>query len=262
MSGLTLLDISGGYRKKQVFTSLTVPRIPNGSLVSILGANGTGKSTLLKTIAGINHLHAGSISLNGDILNNISVQKCAELMAYMEQDQSSQTNLLAYESILTSLKLYGKKTNSEVHKQADWVFEELGINSLALKPMNQMSGGERQMIGFAHVLARSPQLMLLDEPTSALDLRKQVAVMNHVQHFVKKNNAIALVIVHDLNLAMRYSDNLIVLGNNGKILKTGAPEDVMTSQLLAEAYNVKGRVEKCSEGYSQVIIDLPLNNCR
>lgn len=255
MSGFALHNLSGGYGSTRILNEVTVPKIPNGSVVALLGANGAGKSTLLKTIVGVLQKQGGHAELNGEILHELPLHKRVELVAYMEQDLATGTTLLAYESILTTLRIHGSLSMDDAHRRVEEVFTLLQIKELAMKPMNQMSGGQRQMAGFAHILARNPELMLLDEPTSALDLKKQVEVMQHVRNAVKQNGTIAIVIVHDLNLAMRYSDQLIVMGKGGVLLDVGTPKEVMTAKLLKEAYGVEGRVEACSEGYPQVIVD-------
>ncbi len=259
MNGLKIDSLSGGYRSKRIVHEVSTSLITNGSVVSLLGANGAGKSTLLKTIVGILETQGGSVHLNGLNILEIPLQKRVELIAYMEQDNSGSSSLLAYESVLTTLRIHGSFSNNVADARVQAVFDQLEISHLAMKPMSQMSGGQRQMIGFAHVLVRNPSLMLLDEPTSALDLKKQVEVMQHVRQNVKNNNSIAVVIVHDLNLAMRYSDHLIVMGKGGTLLKEGVPGEVMDSTLLEDAYGVKGRVERCSEGYFQVIVDETVN---
>ncbi len=258
MSCLKVNNLSGGYGKKNIFSNLTLPDIAPGSMVSILGANGAGKSTFLKTVAGILKHSNGTVSLGDQQLFSLPVQKRSQLTGYMEQDHSSDTSLLAYESIVATLQLHSSVSKEELFTKVDGVFSHLQITELAMKPMNQMSGGERQMISFAHILARSPKLMLLDEPTSALDLKKQTALISHVRDFVKEKNAIAMTIVHDLNMAMRYSDVIMVLGTGGTLLGFGAPEEVMSPDLLEKTYNVRGRIEKCSSGYMQVIIDAAL----
>lgn len=255
MSGLKLHSLSGGYGSKRIVHEVTTPLIPSSSVVTLLGANGAGKSTLLKTIVGILDCQGGYAELNGANILELPLHKRVDQVAYMEQDLSANSSLLAYESVLTTLRMYGSLSGDDAQERVQEVFDLLGIADLAMTSMNQMSGGQRQMVGFAHVLARKPELMLLDEPTSALDLKKQVEVMEHVKNCAKLNNTIAVVIVHDLNLAMRYSDYLIVMGRGGTLLKAGVPAEVMSSALLEDAYGVHGRVEKCSEGFPQVVVD-------
>ncbi len=255
MSGFKIHNFSGGYGSKRIVHDVTTPNISKGSVVALLGANGAGKSTLLKMVAGILNNETGFAELNGINLQGLPLRKRVELVAYMEQDPATGSSLLAYESILTTLRINSSLSMSDTHKRVEAVSDLLSLGELMMKPLSQMSGGQRQMISFAHVLARDPELMLLDEPTSALDLKKQVEVMMHIKQSVKDNNSVAVVIVHDLNLAARYSDYLLVMGNGGILLDCGEPEKIMNSALLEEAYGIHGRVERCSEGFTQVIVD-------
>ncbi len=121
-----------------------------------------------------------------------------------------------------------------------------------------MSGGQRQMVGLAQVLVRQPGLMLLDEPTSALDLHWQLNVLNAVRAATRHNGAIALVASHDLNLALRFCDQVLVLSPGGKAT-LGLAEQVLTPALLAHTYGIEARIERCSHGHPIVLADRPLD---
>lgn len=136
------------------------------------------------------------------------------------------------------------------------VFNQLGLESLALRKMQELSGGQRQLIGLAQVLVRRSSLLLLDEPTSALDLHSQLTVLQAIKKETQENNAIALVASHDINLALRFCDQLLLLLPNGKV-HFGSPEQVLTPEYLTQAYQVEGRVEACSKGYTIVLADTP-----
>src|SRR5690606_37434824 len=122
------------------------------------------------------------------------------------------------------------------------------------RKLTEMSGGQRQMVGLAQVLVRQPQLLLLDEPTSALDLHWQLNVLETVREATRASGAIALVASHDINLALRFCDQLLVLGPSG-LLAQGAPAAVLTSALLRDTYDIEGRVESCSKGFPIVLTD-------
>ena len=136
----------------------------------------------------------------------------------------------------------------------------LGLQALALRRLDELSGGQRQMVGLAQVIVRAPRLLLLDEPTSALDLRWQLQVLQAVRAMVQQQGAIGLVAVHDLNLALRFCQHVLVLGG-GRVLAAGDPAQVLTPALLQQAYGVQARVERCSQGNLLVLADaaLPLS---
>ncbi|MBO6852024.1 MAG: ABC transporter ATP-binding protein, partial [Marinobacter sp.] len=137
------------------------------------------------------------------------------------------------------------------------VFATLGIRDLALRSLAEMSGGQRQMVVLAQVLVRQPGLMLLDEPTSALDLHWQLNVLNAVHAATWQRGAIALVASHDLNLALRFCDQVLVLSPGGHAC-LGRPQDTLTPALLARTYGIEARIERCSRGHPIVLADRPL----
>lgn len=128
---------------------------------------------------------------------------------------------------------------------------------LALRPLAQVSGGQRQLAGLAQSLVRDPAVLLLDEPTSALDLRWQLAVLQTVRTLTADRSCLALIAIHDINLAARFCDRLLILGNGG-LLADATPADALTPEVLARAYAVEARVEPCSAGYPVVLADRAL----
>ena len=130
----------------------------------------------------------------------------------------------------------------------------LGIEHLALRYLDQLSGGQKQLVGLAQSLIRQPSLLLLDEPLSALDLNYQFHVMDLVRRETRKRNIITVVVVHDINIALRHGDNVLML-KDGQLIADGKPEEVITAESLAKVYGVKGRIERCSQGTPQILID-------
>lgn len=125
---------------------------------------------------------------------------------------------------------------------------------MALSYLDQLSGGQKQLVGLAQSLIRQPSLLLLDEPLSALDLNYQFHVMDLVRKETRKRNIITVVVVHDINIALRHGDHVLML-QDGELIADGTPEEVITPQSLARVYGVRGRIERCSHGTPQVLID-------
>jgi len=251
---LELDEISVAYGSAKILDKLSVSVIENGNLVGVLGANGVGKSTLLKSIAG-QQSHSGTIRFQGEKLDGMGASKRNKAVAYMPQNLPQATSLMAYEAVLSAVKAVDLglvSDDSEILVEA--VFNILQLSPLAFKPMNAMSGGQRQLVGLAQVIVRKPSLLLLDEPTSALDLNWQIRVLEVLKNLVQNQKSIALVAMHDINLALRHCDWIILL-SNGKLLSEGAPEKIMTKELLKEAYGISGRVETCSRGTPFIIAD-------
>jgi len=134
------------------------------------------------------------------------------------------------------------------------LLERLGIAHLALSYLDQLSGGQKQLVGLAQSLIRRPELLLLDEPLSALDLNYQFHVMDLVRRETSKRNIVTVVVVHDINIALRHGQHVLMLQNGG-LIADGPPEEVITPESLAKVYGVRGRIERCSQGTPQVLID-------
>lgn len=256
--GLELRQLSAGYSRRPVLAGLDLECIVPGTLVALVGPNAVGKSTLLKAIAGLRPVQ-GQVLLDGTNLATLNPRERLRRVGYLPQALPQATSLVAYEAMLSAMRASRPDLDREhVEAAIARVFATLGLDSLALRPLNELSGGQRQMIGLAQVLVRVPRLLLLDEPTSALDLRWQLQVLQAVRTLVSEGRTLALIAVHDLNLALRFCDRIVVLGPgqaHNRLLAAGRPADVLTPELLREAYGVRARIEHCSRGYPLVLAD-------
>lgn len=254
---LKLEQLTAGYRRRPVFRDLTLPAIEPGSLVAVVGPNAVGKSTLLKSLAGLLPVQ-GRVELDGQDLTALAPAMRVHRIGYLPQPLPQAIPLVAYETVLSAFRsARGGWSREQTEQAIERVFDTLGIRSLALRRLSEMSGGQRQMVGLAQVLVRQPQLMLLDEPTSALDLHWQLNVLNAVKAATSGTGAIAMVASHDLNLALRYCDQVLVLAPGGRAVM-GEPEEVLTPELLARTYHIDARIERCSRGHPIVLADRPV----
>jgi iron complex transport system ATP-binding protein len=253
-AGLALHGLSTGYPGRVVIRALELPHVPPGSLIGVLGANAAGKSTLLKAIAGLRPAQ-GRILLDGEDLNACPPRERLRRVGYLPQALPQASSLVAYEAMLAALHAsrpeLGRIRTQEV---IETVFASLGLAGMALRPLSELSGGQRQMVGLAQVIARESRLLLLDEPTSALDLRWQLQVLHAVRTLVDRRQAVCLMALHDLNLALRFCDRLLVLGADA-VLAAGLPAREIDAELLRRAYGVEARIERCSHGYPVVLVD-------
>ncbi|WP_445395388.1 ABC transporter ATP-binding protein [Zobellella sp. An-6] len=248
---LQIQDLGVGYRRRPILSGLNMRPTSPGSLVGVIGRNGAGKSTLLKSIAGLLPSH-GRIMLDGQPLAG---RRPAKAPGYLPQSLPQPTSLLAYETVYSACRaVHGGLPRPRLEAEIQRVFDRLGISDLALRRLDQLSGGQRQMIGLAQVLVRQPRLLLLDEPTSALDLHWQLNVLECVREVTRSQGNIALVAIHDINLALRFCDELWVLAGGG-LLAQGPARDVLTPAVLRTAYGVEARVERCSRGLPMVLCD-------
>lgn len=251
---LRLNGVDAGYRRRLVFRNLTLPEIPRGTLVAVIGPNAVGKSTLLKSLAGVQPA-SGSMMLHEEPLAQGGVDQRVRQVGYLPQTLPQPVPLIAYEIVFSACRSARPDwSRAHIERAIEATFKTLGIHKLALRRLDEMSGGQRQMVGLAQVLVRRTPLLLLDEPTSALDLHWQLNVLNAVRAASDRDGAIALVASHDLNLSLRFCDQVLVLTPDGGA-ELGRPEAVLTKAMLARTYGIEARVERCSHGYPIVLAD-------
>ncbi|MBU9821118.1 ABC transporter ATP-binding protein [Rahnella sp. BCC 1045] len=252
--GLQIRDFNAGYPKRPVIRNLNVPMLPRGKITVLLGPNGSGKSTLLRSLAGLNRAE-GQLMLDGHDLMPMPFARRAEQVVYLPQTLPAGVHLHVLESIIVAQRASGGKGKaSEGTDSVMALLRQLGIEHLALSYLDQLSGGQKQLVGLAQSLIRQPSLLLLDEPLSALDLNYQFHVMDLVRRETQKRNIVTVVVVHDINIALRHGDRVLML-KDGNLIADGEPEAVITPESLARVYGVRGRIERCSQGTPQILID-------
>lgn len=257
MSTLRVEHLATGYGKQAIIHDLTLPPLPAGKITALLGPNGCGKSTLLRALAGLNPAR-GAVYLGGENLMSMAFHERASAVVFLPQSLPQGVHLHVLESVIVARRASGGGGGHDSQLQAMQILDQLGIAHLALKYLDQLSGGQKQLVGLAQSLIRQPHLLLLDEPLSALDLHYQFQVMDLIARETAARNMVTVVVVHDINIAMRHADNIVML-KAGRLVACGAPEVVITPQTLAAVYAVRGRIEHCSEGKPQVILDGALN---
>lgn len=253
MTGLAIHNLSAGYKRRPVIENLSLSSVAPGSMVGLLGPNASGKSTLLRAIAGLG-AGSGRVELNGVDLAASDHKTRVETIGYLPQSLPPASPLLAYEAVLAACRAVRALDTPTAEQTVENAFSALGISHLALERMDRLSGGQRQMVGLAQVTVRNPKLLLLDEPTSALDLKWQLAVINAVRDLLRETGAIAMIAIHDINLAIRSCDQLAVL-SEGSLIAFGPPEEVISSPVISRAYGVPARIEHCAAGIPLVLVD-------
>lgn len=250
--GLRIEHAVIGYGRREVVRDVTLPALQAGTLTALIGPNGAGKSTLLRGVAGLEKMR-GMVHLAGDDLAKLSVAERARRVTYMPQNLPPGLSLSVMESVVAALRV-GQLSNAQCLEEAFKALQRIGITHLADQWLSTLSGGQRQLVSLAQLIARRPQVMLLDEPTSALDLNYQLKVMECVRSLVREHRLIAVVVLHDINLAARYADQLAVL-REGCLFASGAPQAILSPGLFAEVYGVQARIERCSRDTVQVMVD-------
>lgn len=253
MRVLETKDITVQFGEKVVLNHISAD-FQSGVMTAIIGSNGVGKTTYLKSIARMIRAK-GSVVLNEEGKRGLNKND----IAYVPQLGSLQTKLTAFEMVLLGLvnNLKWHVTDEQVQTVYQ-TLEELGISHIAEQPFDTLSGGQKQLVSMAQSLIGKPKVLLLDEPTSALDLRHQLIVMELARKYTKEHNVVTIFVVHDLMLASRYGEHLLVL-HEGSVYAYDKANRILTSELIADVYGVKGRVIDLEEGYQLV---LPLTPCR
>jgi len=255
---LHIEGLSVGYGRRRIIENLTLPAVSGGSVTALVGPNAAGKTTLLRGLAGLIPVK-GTVRLAEIELTALDSAGHARHVTYMPQTLPQRVALTVFEAALGALRSSGNATLStaDAHQRALNVLERLGIAELAMRGLDELSGGQRQLASLAQCIVREPTVLLLDEPTSALDIHHQLRVMQLVEELARERGLIVLIVLHDIAQAARYAQRIIVL-RQGAIAADGTPEQAVTPAMLAKVYGVEARVERCSHGLLQVMVDRAL----
>jgi iron complex transport system ATP-binding protein len=255
---LQVSALSTGYRDRRVIQNLSMPVFRAGEVHSLVGPNAAGKSTLMRALAGL-QAATGSVRLGSQELVGLPLAEHARRVTYMPQTLPQGVALSVLESVLGALRASAtgdpvNDTHEASQRRAVAILERVGILHLAMEGLDHLSGGQRQLVSLAQALVRAPRVLLLDEPISALDLQHQLRVMRLVQELARERGMIAIMVLHDLQIAARWSDGIVMLAQ-GAVVATGTPAEAITPVSLAQVYGVQARVEHCSRGGLQIMVD-------
>ncbi|HHU17258.1 MAG: ABC transporter ATP-binding protein [Anaerovoracaceae bacterium] len=212
-----------------------------GQCIAILGNNGAGKSTLIKCLNHILTPQNGAVYVNGKDLRKYKRNDIAKHMAYVAQ-RNAADRFTVFDSVLLGRKPYIKfEPSQEDLDITKSVIKRMGMESFALRYVDELSGGELQKVMLARALAQQPRILLLDEPTSNLDMRNQYEVLAAVREISRKERISVIIVIHDLNLALRYSDRFLLI-KDSKVFAYGGRE-VMTPENISSVYGMPVAVE-------------------
>ncbi|WOF15537.1 ABC transporter ATP-binding protein [Methanoplanus sp. FWC-SCC4] len=238
-----ILNVDGvefGYKSKSVLNDIEF-NVQKNELLSILGPNGVGKTTLLKCMNAILRPKAGAVMVDSDDVTKLDQLEIAKRIGYVPQ-KCETGRLTAFDSILLGRRPHIKWNVSEKDiKIVESAIKKLDMEDLSLRYINEMSGGELQKVSIARALVQEPRVLLLDEPTSSLDLKNQIEILRTIKEVVRGHDVSAVMTMHDLNSALRYSDKFLFL-RNGTIYAAGQ-RDVVTPDVIMNVYGVNVDIE-------------------
>jgi iron complex transport system ATP-binding protein len=225
-------------------------------LVAILGPNASGKSTLLRLLAGLTKPLAGRIEVDGEEVSTLDLRTRAKLIALVQQESELLFPLRVWEYVLQGRYPHGRRLRFESDNDCLMVGNSLGqVGAEALRDrwMHQLSGGEKQRVILARALAQQPSLLLLDEPTQHLDIGGKVELLQRLRRLADETRHTVLVVTHELDLAAEFSDRIVLL-HKGKCLRVGTPAQVYERELLEEVFEAPLEVEMRPGGRPRVVL--------
>ena len=207
-------------------------------LISILGPNGVGKSTFMYTINKILEPTSGRVLINGKDVMEMSFKDIAKIIAYVPQSSGETFAMTVMDTVLMGRYPHsGYQVTQEDMEIAADCLQKMHMGEFALRAFNELSAGQHQRVMIARGMAQMPELMMLDEPTSNLDIYHQIYTMKLLREIAHQRGIMVLVICHDLNIAAKYSDRVIMM-SEGSIYAFGTPEEVFTKENVAKVYDV------------------------
>jgi iron complex transport system ATP-binding protein len=226
-----------GYHRRPVLKDIGFTVAP-GRLVSLVGPNGSGKSTLLKCLLHLLKPQGGCVRVDGREVRRLSRLEVARTLTYVPQNIQRVFPHAVFDVVYMGRRPHLGWLGSRRDKERTWeVLTLLGLADLAVDPFTELSGGQQQKVLIARALAQETGLILLDEPTSNLDLWHQLDVLNIVRELVDRKAVTVLMALHDLNLAAKYSDDILML-KAGRLTALGEPRAVLTPENIASVYKV------------------------
>jgi iron complex transport system ATP-binding protein len=237
---ITIKNLTFSYNSHKILDDLNLV-IENSQILSLVGPNGSGKTTLIKCIDRILK-PKGSILMDGQEIEKMSRQDVARQIGYVPQSSSTPLATTVFDTVLMGRRPHigWRVTDLDLEKVAE-VLERLHLEDLAMRDFSRLSGGQKQKVLIARALAQEPAVLLLDEPTSNLDMLHQLEVMETISSLVKEKNISAVMAIHDLNLASRFSDKLVML-KDGKVYAAGEPKALLNEANISRVFGIEAMV--------------------
>lgn len=243
---IKLENISFSYNKKKEFIQDLSLEFKSGEITTILGPNGSGKSTLLHMMSTYLKPKSGKIYLGDKDLGKLKQKEIAKYISCVYQENEAPDDITVRDLVSFGRNIYSnvKKEDKEENKRMiDFALKATGIEEIQDKKVVNLSGGQKQRAFIAMSLAQNTEVLLLDEPTTYLDIYHQIEILEVIKSLNEKYNITIVMVLHDLNQAINYSHNIVIM-KNGNLIKQGKATEVLNEQTIKDVYNVSGYIHK------------------
>lgn len=243
---IEIKNLSFSYDKNHEFMKDINLKVAEGEITTILGPNGSGKSTLLSMLTGINKSFQGQIIVEGEDIKNLKQKEIAKKIASLHQHNSVPGDIKVSELVSYGRmphKSYFSSTTKEDEDIVQWAIKRTGLEKLKDKAVSDLSGGERQRVFLSMALAQKSSILFLDEPTTYLDIYHQIELLELIKELKEREKLTIVMVLHDINQALTYSDNIIVM-KKGQVISSGKTKDIINMKLLEDVYNIGGIIER------------------
>jgi len=246
MSRLAATGLRVSYGPKTIIDSLDVA-IPDTQVTTIIGPNGCGKSTLLRAMANLLPTQAGEVTLDGTPIRALRRRDLARSLGVLPQTPVAPDGLIVSDLVARGRhphQAWYRQWSSDDKDEVMTALRMTKVDDLADRTVDSLSGGQRQRVWISLVLAQQTDILFLDEPTTYLDLSHSIEVLELVHRLSREHGRTIVMVLHDLNLALRYSDNLVVM-RDGSLKAVGKPRDVISPELLKQVFDLDAVVVEC-----------------
>lgn len=255
-SRLIAQSLSAGYSAENVIRNIDL-EVSGGSITAVVGPNGAGKSSLLKALARKIKAQDGAVLLDGVSITSLTKTQLEGSIGFLGTIPATRNGESVFDLVARSALLANQSSriSPRIRGEIDEILARTSLSDLKDRKIGELSSGWRQVAVIAAALVKNPQVLLLDEPTNSLDYSHQLQVINLLSSLKRERNMTIIAVIHDLNLAARFADRIVVL-KDGHIISQGEPGDVITPTTLAEAFNILARVMEDPVAKTPVVIPI------
>lgn len=246
---LKIQDVN--YKHSSKFSLKNISLALDNNVTAIIGPNGSGKSTLIKCIINM-YKCDGEIYYQGENIKKHKKEFIKEKVGYLPQTSQNDASITVFEAVLLGLmNTLTLRINKKQEQKVNDILDAFELQHLARNRINELSGGQLQMVLLAQSIIKEPEILILDEPLNNLDIHRQFSLLNIISNLAYEKKMIVIIVMHDINLASRYADNIVVM-KEGKVYSHGIPKKVLTKEMIREIYKIDSEIYVNKQG-KQVI---------